>query len=58
MNEDIKALLDALKDCQRARDGYRISAEVWREKADYMQIELDKAKAKTALHNPMNGSEA
>lgn len=58
MNEDIKALLDALKDCQRARDGYKISAEVWREKAENLQIELDKTKAKSALHNPMNGSEA
>lgn len=56
MNEDIKALLDALKDCQRARDGYRISAEVWREKAENLQIELDTIKR--AYSNKPNGSEA
>ena len=59
MDENIKALLDALRACQIERDNYKRSTDYWREKAEDLGIELGKAKAgREILRDSVNGSEA
>ena len=56
MDENVKALLDALRETQKMRDCFKTSADYWRDKAENLQIELDTIKR--AYSNKPNGSEA
>ena len=56
MNEDIKALLDALRACQIERDNYKRSTDYWRDIAENMAAEL--STYKDMFKNKPNGSEA
>ena len=59
IDENIRALLDALRETQKMRDAYKASAEMWREKAEDLGIELGKVKAgREILRDSVNGSEA
>ena len=56
MDENIKALLEALRDCQYSRDNWKQSSEYWHKQYDELLAEHNAITE--AFRNKPNGSDA